>query len=230
MKKYSISYFGFDRIYDDKTCLRFQTSTEVLLYLHETKAIVTPPIPEDLISHRLTYLIPTFKHGLDERYDAFNKRFQVGSTADFIERKMGFFEQISLMSSKDNDWAANFILNKNTACEDFFMKFRDEMSSIFPSAEKNRFLLDSKMFPSIKWPKLSNFSKLKLSRREKECFDKIVLGLTVREIALRLNLSIRTVEHYIESLRSKLGCSKKTEIIERGIELKLIDPSYYTKS
>lgn len=63
----------------------------------------------------------------------------------------------------------------------------------------------------------------KLSAREAQCLQMIAKGLTAKAIADKLDLSKRTVETYIESVKSKLGCHNKTELIVAAIKHKYID-------
>lgn len=79
------------------------------------------------------------------------------------------------------------------------------------------------------WPvSLVQKMDINISQREHDCLSLLVLGYSAREIAQHLGLSRRTVEHYIESLKSKLGCLKKSEIVTRSIELNLIEIVVHT--
>lgn len=42
-------------------------------------------------------------------------------------------------------------------------------------------------------------------------------GKSMKEIATILNLSVRTVESYFAIIKLKLGCSNKSQIIEKAI-------------
>lgn len=53
------------------------------------------------------------------------------------------------------------------------------------------------------------------TRRERDRIQGLVAGLSAREIADRLGLSPRTTEHYIENIKGKIGCSKKSELIDK---------------
>ncbi len=55
----------------------------------------------------------------------------------------------------------------------------------------------------------------KLSPQEARTLNFWTRGYTVKQIALLINLSPRTVETYIERTKTKLGCKYKTEIIEK---------------
>lgn len=53
----------------------------------------------------------------------------------------------------------------------------------------------------------------KLTARELEYLYFIAKGLTSHQIAMRMNISKRTVEHNIETLKCKLQCSCKTDLV-----------------
>ncbi len=53
----------------------------------------------------------------------------------------------------------------------------------------------------------------KLTKKELNCIDYLLLGKTANEIAKILNLSPRTVEGHLNNLKNKLGCYSKSELI-----------------
>lgn len=55
------------------------------------------------------------------------------------------------------------------------------------------------------------------SRRELECIGLLVQGLSAKGIARALNLSSRTIEDYLNSIKEKLDVRKLTEIVARVI-------------
>ena len=57
-----------------------------------------------------------------------------------------------------------------------------------------------------------------LGKREVDCVMRFLRGETTKEIGLHLNLSPRTVESYLESVKKKLNCntSKLREIFSKG--------------
>ncbi len=52
-----------------------------------------------------------------------------------------------------------------------------------------------------------------LYRQQLKCMVLLMEGHTAREIADKINLSCRTVNHYLENLRNKLGCRTSKELI-----------------
>jgi LuxR family quorum-sensing system transcriptional regulator SolR len=61
-----------------------------------------------------------------------------------------------------------------------------------------------------------------LTRRELECFFCLLMGRTFKEIGKQLNISARTVEYYSNSLKLKLKCFRKSELIDKGVEFGLV--------
>lgn len=62
----------------------------------------------------------------------------------------------------------------------------------------------------------------KLSRRERECLTMAARGLTGEDIALKLGLSLRTIQSHFDSIRSKLAAANRQEAIARAIQLGII--------
>lgn len=65
-------------------------------------------------------------------------------------------------------------------------------------------------------------SNTPISPREIECISYILRGKTSKQIAKVLELSHRTVEFYVNRLKTKLHCRSKSELIERILSGKLI--------
>jgi DNA-binding CsgD family transcriptional regulator len=71
-----------------------------------------------------------------------------------------------------------------------------------------------------------NKNLLKLSKREKECLVLLKQGHSYQAIGMQLKLSARTVEHYIESVKNKLGLETRAElyfVAELVFKLKLLN-------
>ncbi len=56
-----------------------------------------------------------------------------------------------------------------------------------------------------------------LSSREEEVLGLLSQGLSNREIAARLSVSVKTVESYLEKLKAKLGCASTAELRARAL-------------
>lgn len=63
-----------------------------------------------------------------------------------------------------------------------------------------------------------------LSPREREVLELAAIGLTAKEIAERLDIAPRTVEHHTKRACERLGATNVTHAVAIGIGLGLIRP------
>ncbi len=63
-----------------------------------------------------------------------------------------------------------------------------------------------------------DFSSVKLTRRQSECLFFLLRGKAAKDIGRILKISPRTVEEYIEQLKIKFNCYRKSELICAAIE------------
>lgn len=62
-----------------------------------------------------------------------------------------------------------------------------------------------------------------LSPRERDVLCALVAGLSNKEIASRLERSVRTVDHHVSNLYAKLGVSGRAEAVAQALRLGLVD-------
>jgi DNA-binding NarL/FixJ family response regulator len=62
-----------------------------------------------------------------------------------------------------------------------------------------------------------------LTPREKEVLDLVARGHSTKQIADKLDISIRTVESHRINMLKKVGVSNSAELIKRAMELKLLE-------
>lgn len=77
--------------------------------------------------------------------------------------------------------------------------------------------ISTKDFIKLKCTILSQGYILKnkrLTQRQYDCLYWLSRGMTIKEIALKLKLSARTVEHYLETVKNKLNCNTRSELIK----------------
>jgi DNA-binding CsgD family transcriptional regulator len=62
----------------------------------------------------------------------------------------------------------------------------------------------------------------KLSKRQVDCLFYLVKGKTMKQIASILGLSYKTVEHYLETVKNKLSCHSRAELIAKALTIPAI--------
>jgi DNA-binding CsgD family transcriptional regulator len=77
------------------------------------------------------------------------------------------------------------------------------------------FLKIPEMQLARKNPQIERFLNLiyPLSERERQCLDLFKEGKTAQMTGALLGLSQRTVEHYFDNIKNKLGCASKTDLL-----------------
>ncbi|MFI5343649.1 MAG: response regulator transcription factor [Chlamydiales bacterium] len=61
-----------------------------------------------------------------------------------------------------------------------------------------------------------------LSNREREVAKCLTKGYTAPQISKELFISTRTVEHHLQRIKDKLGCSSKSDLIQKVLELEML--------
>ena len=64
-----------------------------------------------------------------------------------------------------------------------------------------------------------------LTRREIEVLELLKLGMTNRQIAEKLVISVGTVKNHVEHIISKLGASDRTQAVVSALEMRILDLS-----
>jgi len=59
------------------------------------------------------------------------------------------------------------------------------------------------------------YKKIQLAPREAQCLKHLIMGHSAKETANALNLSQRTVENYLDTLKRKTQCRKKYELLSK---------------
>jgi len=69
----------------------------------------------------------------------------------------------------------------------------------------------------------TGFTSEKLTPREQEVLRLVALGYTNQQIAVELNISIKTVETHRANLTAKLGVKRRVDLVRQARELGLLD-------
>ena len=143
-----------------------------------------------------------------------------------VEKTDNWIDKYDFASTPDNYSINNFYINNFELLNNFINTFKQNAKNLIDAAAKNRgivpydsSLLDMNtdyhdtLFPQKKLidnvfsiSNNSNILRASLTKRELECICWLTKGKTTPEIAIILNISSRTVEKYITSLKHKLGC------------------------
>jgi DNA-binding CsgD family transcriptional regulator len=66
-----------------------------------------------------------------------------------------------------------------------------------------------------------------LTERELDCLIYTTLGMSAKDIGKKLGLSNRTIESYLQTLKQKLGCHSKSQLLKLIYQSSAEKPAIY---
>lgn len=241
LKTHKLSGFEYVRIHNDGSGYQFFSNPNLIGYNQKKGVPITAPAPNEIISERFWY-IPSKAGRYQQIYRDWKEEFGIETIINLIELHKGYYEMFTFISDEDMSLCASRLLNTRPEFETFSNSFRENAKLLLSQADRERISYSGDLLPNFhgyendkdlenKQSKqvyqlvtqlLGEISrsyrtenKKLLSKRELQCVQLLVLGYTAGDIAHALSLSIRTIESYLESIRNKLQCSKKSEIISK---------------
>lgn len=117
---------------------------------------------------------------------------------------------------KFNEYFLNETKNIFVKANDHFVDLKNELGVVYDEQLHFPQLLNKKeKCAFLGQLGLLESSKVeKLSRQELHCMKYLAQGFSVSQIAHAVEISIRTVEHYLESIKNKLTCYTKFELFQ----------------
>ena len=228
-----IKTFYYARIYDAGHCFMLCTNSHWLSYKKDHDFTVLAPIFWQKDAVKLYHLVP--QHG-DELHTKIISDgasiFGIHHPFDLIYRRQNYYELYSYALQYADRDAPNFYFNNLALLERFSLYFNEKADSIIRKHEqRNDFYVPNRDLVPINYSISKNenlvddlkierlningaYGNIKLSHRETECLIKISEGYSYKKIAQLLgDLSPRTIETYINSIKTKTGCNDKSELI-----------------
>lgn len=184
-------------------------------------------------------LWPT-SHSADSTLEALYQH-NIWHGLNIVQTSSDFTDVYYFASSRENHQVTSLYLNNSDLIKRFIVFFRDNTKNIFEKAnideyaysenykaimqrkKANELRVNQGVYPYkdnienfVKETKLKKFEiagSRSLSSREFQCLSLLSNGRTMKEIGKHLGLSPRTIESYINSIKNKLGCINKSEVI-----------------
>ncbi len=234
-RRLEMTAFEYARVYDDGTASILYSHHDIAHYVIEKQLHITAHVPEKLIEDEFWYLPDS-----DGPYvRALREISEISSSntfVNYIRRYFGFYEMYSFWHKEECSVAASKFINMKEQLEQYCQIFRESADELITSVDQDRFTLTTAMQPNIRGLdskrtdkdinlhlylqkvkeellKLNEYIFPKLSMQEIKCVCYLFEGKTATDIAELLNISKRTVEMHLNSIKTKLNCQKKSAII-----------------
>lgn len=234
---FNISQFYYTKILPSGASLIFGTHTELHEYLFDQTAMMKScPVLRnpDVLKTGITFLKDTpdltYRKFLDFSWNKFKVNFTINiqiKTSEGME-SYGF-------GVKHNDSRANeHLLNELPLIHKFFDYFKRENKKLLQIYHDHQVDLSSLLGPHFneapnahiscerKIELLKQFgleNALLLTLREREILKFLAYGYPASHISKELHNSYRTVENHIATIKLKLDCNSKVELIKKAQEI-----------
>ncbi len=173
----------------------------------------------------------------NDRFCSMLYEFDVWNSLCIYYKNSETVDAFYFASTKDNKDIINFYLNNIKLLERYASYFKEKFSEItnienlaklseptlgngvFANGcsggedEEIRVKNFSQSLPVSKLVMNKEGQSIILSKREAECLCYMAFGKTMKEIAICLNLSPRTIEFYIDNMKKKTGLSSKSQLL-----------------
>ena len=236
LSKKNIAGFEYARVYNNDTAWFVHSDERVSSYLVKNKIHIAANVPKELISDEF-WFIPYSNNMYDNVVVDINNMTGLKSFANYIRRHVGFYEMFCFWMRDDKNIAFNKIINIKEELEYYCNNFYKDNAKFFSSIDKGPFKLSESMITNFKGLSRDSKNRVKfsifldrakqqlfklnphihphLTVKEIQCLFFLFDGLTASNIASQLDVSVRTIEMHLNSLKLKLKVKRKDEIITR---------------
>ena len=235
---YGITYFEYGQIFNDGKIFYVCSNKEWLQFSLENKMFDDEEhIRFCSIAKAYNYRYALWNTLKLEDTKLLSQYFQhdVWNGLTINENEEGSFNTYSFATTRNNITLNNFFLNNLYLFDHFIIYFKQKIKHIFDKNIKNLAFAASalrdindldkigesndKINAFLEQTALKNFEitvdnkVICLTKRELECLHILSTGKTSKEAANKLELSQRTVESHVNSIKSKTGFVFKNELI-----------------
>ena len=215
--------FGFDGfMYGVSLCPRPNTETRQYVYM------TWPPELGRIYDERALVEVDPRIHDLLESvvplaWDQTTFRGRSGAVDDFLDLLQSFGLASGIVCPIRDMHGRTAILSLGSV-----VAINDEVRNSTIALAKGDIMLFGLYFHELFLRGVSNeripphLQGAKLSPRERECLTMAARGLAGEDIALRLTIGLRTVQHHFDSIRGKLGAANRLEAVAIGLQTGII--------
>jgi len=225
-----ITHAGYIKIFNDGTMLRMANKPEWTKkyfeqsFYNDVDLYGMKDVPEN--GMRISFLTgnPTSDH-----YRALCSDFNIWNFLIISKKFANHSEFWFFGTTRDNTEILNYYLNHINVFKEFTLYFRNYFSEIIDHHNPSQLIVsklksidyndeqDDKVVRLLQEIKIKAYhlkDDIYLSQREKDCLHYLASGRTMKEIARLINLSPRTVEYYINTLKLKTNSHTKSNLIK----------------
>ncbi|OJU82501.1 MAG: hypothetical protein BGO10_10170 [Chlamydia sp. 32-24] len=239
----AITVFGYVRIYDSGMVSWVTTCPDQDRFLVESGELSRNPLVNDKNLLKEGFYLDVYNRqfpGSEKFYRERAKFFQMDHGMVLVKHQKDYIETCCFSGLSTKRPLYQLFMNEQPMFSSFMEYFTSQLDSRLIQILSQGLLLEDLKEESIPLDKDSlyfsgnraNLIKacgwkklLALSKREIQCLLLLKKGHTYSKIGSALELSERTVEHYLESVKNKLNVTTRSELIiiaEKLVQLRII--------
>lgn len=235
-----ITYFAYARVFYNETVFGLVTNWDSFYHQYTQQYAFSPPVSKLLLNKKIHYMPFTLQYRDYPVIRDYRELYDVDLPIYFIEYYQHYSDLFVFSTYSNNFDIVNFYLNNISLLEKFIFYFRHEARKLIETSNKNRFFLPQCIYSPLvgtnnkngdtlknnqnqflqeietkKYIIQATHRKISITRQELNIIQHITKGYTMKETARILNISPRTAESYLNNVRHKLGCSRRSDIIKK---------------
>ena len=224
-----IECFGYLKVYNDGSYLSLINGFEE----YHKKYYDTVKVPDKhflkmyhMVPHLETRLLNwEFNPRVNGTISSLHKEFKIGNGCSIARRSDSYVEFFCFSLRQNHKDNSKYYIKNYEELRSFASLFKLKFKDIIDCNDKSKLARYSKpidLYPQNEMSKFREFIENeyqkslfneKLTKREYQSYKLLVTGITTKQIASQLNISHRTIEHYIKNIKKKSGFNFKSEII-----------------
>lgn len=225
LRQHGITFFNFYKEFYDGSVIRLSNNSQwAEHYFKKGYLKKTNKIPVLYLQNKLEFFIWHTNDWPEMLIDAASN-FGIGNGISIIRYQPEGIEYFGFATDIANHLIVNcFYLQNLEWLNQFCDFFKEQARDLIAKFERDKIILseyiEKKPFVA---PQIITTKTSVLTNRQIACSRLLLQGLTVKEIAAKLFLSPRTVETHLNTIKDKLDCRNKTELIIRLQSMLLVE-------
>ena len=243
-EEFGIEMFRYMRAYSDRSRFILSDNKEIIERYFEVKHynyefVNFSDWPEEDFEGSSIWNGCNQGHQVCKYWQYFAEKFDDSCVFALYRKKANMVELFDFVCTSPNSHKAGILLTNVDVFKQFSYFFKEQAQDIIAEAEKVLFkpsrnpeqgrtrFLDG-IFPGSKKPLIERlpvkryyltgeYEDVFVTYKELLCLKELIKGFTQEEIGKALDISRRTVEYRLNSLKAKLNCKNQAQLLEAGL-------------
>lgn len=219
IRPHGMTVFNYYRSYFDGSHVRLSTDRAWTEHYFKKEYINRLTVPQSYLSKPLNYFI-WLTHDCPEMLMDAALNFNTSNGISIAIQHDDHIEYFCFATTRDNQAIINnFYINNLDVLQNYCHIFSEKAANLLDKAESDRIITTQSVHQVQHSNIISQTSivtknpcSTKITQREMDCISYLLKGMSNKAIALKLNISNRTVETHVNNLKDKLYCRNKIEL------------------